>query len=389
MMFPVKRLIQSMLLLTLLSVSFSQSTDNTSWKVLLLQVFDIVQNNYVEKNVDTNELVYGSIKGMLKSLDDPYTRFLEPKNYKEMKISLKGNFYGVGIHIGLKKHQLTVISPILDTPADKAGIHSLDKIVEIDGESTEGISLEEAVSKIRGPKGTTVTLGVRREGVDEVIQIPIVRDKIKLKNVDKIEMLTDDIGYFRLITFESKNAKEEVLKAIKRLEKKGMTKLIFDLRNNGGGLLSNAVSITSLFLEKGTVVFTVDRNANRTGLPVQRRRKIFDGELVLLVNGASASASEIVAGAIQDYERGTIIGTRTFGKASVQNIVPLKGGSAILLTVAKYYTPLGQSIHGSGLTPNIEARFPTSDIESMREGTFEYSIETDVQIQEAIKFLNH
>jgi len=305
-----------------------------------------------------------------------------------MKVNLQGNFYGVGIHIGMKDKQLTVISPIYDTPADKAGINSLDKIVSINTESTEKMSLEEAVSKIRGPKGTPVVLGIKREGIDHNLAISIVRDKINIKSVDKVQIVSGNVGYIRLITFESREETNELNSAIKKLKKKGMKKLILDLRNNGGGLLSNARSTASLFMDNGYVVYTVDRNGNKQGILLEKRKKVFNGTLVILINGASASASEILAGAVRDNKRGKLVGTTTFGKASVQNIVPLSDGSAVLLTIAKYLTPNGDNIHEIGLKADIEVHVPSKDVEAIRNNTYKYSIETDHQLQKAIEIIN-
>jgi len=324
---------------------------------------------------------------MLQSLNDPYSRFLEPEKYTEMKVNLDGNFYGVGIHIGMKDNQLTVISPIFDTPADQAGIKSMDKIVSINNETTEKMSLEEAVSKIRGPKGSEVILGIKREGEPNNLSIPIVRDRINIKSVDKVQIISENIGYVRLITFESREETNELGNAIKQLKKKGMQKLILDLRNNGGGLLSNARSTASLFMDNGYVVFTVDRNGNKDGILLEKRLKIWDGPLLILMNGASASASEILAGAVRDNKRGTLVGTTTFGKASVQNIIPLGDGSAVLLTIAKYLTPNGDNIHEVGLKPDIEVQIPSSDIEAIKSHTYEYSIQTDYQINRAIEII--
>ena len=356
-----------------------------NWKLQALQVFDIIQNNYVESTINEQTLTYGAIKGMLESLNDPYSRFLEPQKYTEMKVNLSGNFFGIGIHIGMKKNRLTVIAPILDTPADKAGMRAMDTIAFINKQTTEKMSLEEAVTKIRGPEGTKVTIGIIREGVPDVIEYNITREKIDIKSVDSIQVVTGNVGYFRLLSFESREATKEIIDAIKLVKKKGAKSLIVDLRNNGGGLLSNAQTISSLFLDSGTVVYTVDRNGNRMGIPVIPNKKLFDGPLVILINGGSASASEILAGAIRDNKRGKIVGSHSFGKASVQNIIPLTDGSAILLTIAKYYTPNGSNIHGVGILPDNEFNVPSADIEAILSGNFVYSIDNDFQLQQALK----
>ncbi|NQY74072.1 MAG: PDZ domain-containing protein, partial [Candidatus Margulisbacteria bacterium] len=283
---------------------------------LVILVRDKLRLNYVKKNVDEQELVYGAIRGMLESLDDPYTRFMPPKNFKEMKVRMDGQFYGVGIHIGMRKKMLTVISPIDGTPAHDAGLKPQDMIITINGESAEGISLVEAVSKIRGPKGSTVVLGIEREGKDKPFDVPIIRDKIEISSVDKVEVFEDTVGYARLTTFENRKATSELKKAILKLKGKGMKSLILDLRFNGGGLLENAINISGLFINKGDVVHTVDRDGSRRTRTVNGRA-LFFGPMIVLINEGSASASEILAGAIKDHDRGLILGKNSFGKASV------------------------------------------------------------------------
>ena len=357
-------------------------------KLQVLQVFDIIQGNSVENNLQEKELAYGAIKGMLESLKDPYSRFLEPEKYQEMKVNLSGNFFGIGIHIGMKNDKLTVISPIPDTPADRSGIRAMDTIVSINRLTTEKMSLDEAVSKIRGPEGSKVTLTIKREGVEGFLEIGMLRAKIDIKSVDSVQIITGDVGYVRLLSFESKEATNELIASLKSLKKKGMKRLILDLRNNGGGLLSNAQGVSSLFLDQGIVVYTVDRSGRKMGFPVTPKAQTYEDPLVILINGSSASASEIVAGAIHDNKRGTLVGTHTFGKASVQNIIPLGDGSAILLTIAKYLTPNGNNIHGTGIMPDVAVSIPTADITAFNEGKLIYSIDKDVQLQQANQIVN-
>jgi len=359
----------------------------SSWTVFY-EVLDIVHREFVEKNVNTTDLIYGAIKGMLESLNDPYSRFMDPKAFGETKVHMKGEFYGVGIQIGMKNNILTVIAPIEGTPADKAGIKSLDYIVSIDGISTEKISLEEAVNKIRGQKGTKVLLGIRRKGEKEVLEIPIVRGGIKLKSVNKSKMVTDSIGYVQLVTFESKEATKEIEDAISKLKEKKFKGLIVDLRNNGGGLLQNAIQIASIFLKEGVIVQTVDRNSEKEIFSVVPRPVKVQSYLVILINEASASASEILAGAIQDHKRGIIVGKHSFGKASVQNIRPLSDGSAVLITIAKYLTPKGTDISKKGIIPDIESDFTTENIKVMSAPDYEYNEKDDVQLQKAISIMN-
>lgn len=359
----------------------------TSWG-LLYQVLGIVKTQFVEKNIEDKNLIYGAIKGLLKSLDDPYTRFVEPKAFDEMKIRLSGNFAGVGIQIGIKDHILTVIAPIQETPAYRAGLKALDKIIKIDDKKTDDMSLEEAVSLIRGPKGTKVTLTILRGAGHKKKEIDIIRDNIKLKAIYKSEIIDkkNKIGYIHLITFESRDTLDEVIDSIKELEKKNLRGLIFDVRNNGGGLLDNAIDIGSIFIKDGTIVHTVDRDKNRETFEVTAvDYEWYDKPLIVLINGASASASEILAGAIENNDRGILMGTQTFGKASVQNIKPFSDGAAILLTIAKYLTPNGSDINKVGISPNIEVKIPTASIEAAQKEDYEYSFEKDDQLQAAIK----
>lgn len=231
---------------------------------LLSTVRYYLKHDYVSKNVQDKALEYGAIRGMLASLKDPYTRFLEPKVTKEMRVRLSGQFYGVGIHIGIRERWLTVISPISGTPADRAGLRSLDKIVEIDGKSSVGMGLQEAVSLIRGKKGTPVVLTIKRDGKKQTFPVTIIRDKIRIPAVEKKEIFKDKVGYIRLVTFENRFAYKEVLNGVKAFqEDENVQGLILDLRNNGGGLLKNAIDIASIFIEEGPVVHKVDREDHR------------------------------------------------------------------------------------------------------------------------------
>jgi carboxyl-terminal processing protease len=325
---------------------------------------------------------------MLKSLDDPYSRFLKPDGYSELRTNLQGNFYGIGIHIGLKQDKLIVISPMEGTPAYKAGLKSFDVITSIDYKTAIGISLEEAVSRIRGEKGTFVVLGIHREGVSDDFSIKIERDIIQIKSIKEKQLVGDKIGYIRLMTFESKDTYSELRDAIISLKKAGMEKLIIDVRYNGGGLLQNALDIAGIFIGNEVVVNTVGRKGDRRALISSiANSQVFYGPLLILVNGASASASEILAGAMKDHGRGIIMGTRTFGKASVQEVIPLMDESALLLTTAKYLTPKGTDINKVGITPDLIVEIPSVDIKLIQEGKYEYSLEKDYQLQQAIKYL--
>jgi carboxyl-terminal processing protease len=345
--------------------SISLAQNETSLGVFL-QALEIVKSVFVDKDISNTKLVYGAIKGMLESTEDPYTRFLEPKAFLDMTTRMEGQFFGVGIQIGMKKSRITVIAPIEGTPAARAKIKALDVIVSIDGFPTKGLSLEEAVSKIRGERGTKVLLEIEREGLDNNLKVSLVRDSIKIKSVTKVEMIddTNKIGYIQLATFESRTSTEEISDALADLNKKGMKALILDLRNNGGGLLDQAISIASLFMKNGLVVSTTDRNGHDENFPVvdPEGTTYYDKPLVVLINGASASASEILAGAIKDNSRGVLIGTKSFGKASVQAVRKLSDGSAILVTTAKYHTPSGTDITKKGIEPTLESIIPTETV---------------------------
>ncbi|MFQ5354221.1 MAG: S41 family peptidase, partial [Thermodesulfobacteriota bacterium] len=285
---------------------------------------------------------------------DPHSSFMDPDEYKEMKIDTKGVFGGVGIQIGIKDKVLTVIAPIEDTPAWKAGIKANDKIVKIEKTSTHDMSLDEAVRLMRGPKGEEVTIYIMREGFEKPKAFTIKRDIIKVKSV-KFESKEDNIGYIRIAQFQ-KNTSSDLKKALVKIKpKKGELRgLILDLRNNPGGLLQEAVAVSNFFLKKGLIVYTKGRGGEQSMVfKADAKGTEADYPIIILVNGGSASASEIVAGALQDHKRAVVLGVSTFGKGSVQTIVPLADGSALRLTTAKYYTPSGRSIQAKGIEPDI------------------------------------
>ncbi len=331
---------------------------------MFTQALELIKRNYVE-NPDTRELIFGALKGMVSSLD-PHSSFMPPKAYKEMDMDIRGEFQGVGIQIGMKNSQLTVIAPIEGTPADRAGIAAGDKIIKIDDEWTKDMTIEDAVDKMRGPKGTSVRLMILREGWDKPKEFTIVRDVIKVQSV-KARMLDNEIGYIKIIQFQAQTV-DELEAALKRLEAKGVKKLVIDLRNDPGGLLESSVEVSSMFLPKNKlVVYIQGRNASdrkdflSTGPDSYRQYP-----MVVLVNAGSASASEIVAGAMQDSKRAVIVGTQTFGKGSVQTVFPLEGGAGLRLTTAEYYTPSGRSIQNVGITPDIEVKLP--EVKEPKEG---------------------
>ena len=314
------------------------------------EAMSLVQKNYVEET-KTKDLVYGAIKGMLSELD-PHTSFMEPASYKEMQVDTKGEFGGLGIQISIKDKKLVVIAPIEDTPAWDAGIKAGDHIFKIDKELTRDLTLTTAVEKMRGPKGTKVILTIMREGEKDPLEFTITRDIIKVKSI-KHKMLEGHIGYIRLTQFQERSA-EDMKDALDDLEKQEMKSLILDLRNNPGGLLKVSVQVAELFVKEGKLIVSVkgrdDEKEEYLSAATKARE---DYPIVVLVNEGSASASEIVAGALKDWERGVVLGTQTFGKGSVQTVFSLSDGSGMRLTTAKYYTPKGISIQNTGITPDI------------------------------------
>ena len=316
------------------------------------QALGIVENAYVEP-LEDKEIIYGAIKGMLEELD-PHSTFYNPKEYQSFQIGTKGSFGGLGITISMRNNEMTVIAPIEDTPAYRAGIKSGDVIVMIENESTEGMSLDEAVSKMRGEPGTKIKITIVRKNEPLPIDYTIKRDVIKIKSV-KSDMIDNSIGYIRLTQFQE-NSTDELTKALQNLDKKGAKGIIIDLRNNGGGLLTEAIGIASLFLPVDkSVVYTKDRSGKEHHYKTKRiTYRDNKRPIVVIVNGYSASASEILAGAVQDYGRAIVLGETTFGKASVQSIIEMADGSAMKLTTARYYTPKGRSIQGVGIVPDIE-----------------------------------
>jgi carboxyl-terminal processing protease len=348
-----------------------------------LEALEIVKNDYVEKNVDEQKLVYGSIRGLLDSLDDPYTRFMEPKAFKEMRVRMGGTYSGIGIYIGIKEKLLTVISPIEGTPAKKVGLKAGDAILKIDGKDTKDMALDEAVGYIRGPQGTKVKLSILRRGWKETKDVEIVRAKITIKSV-VYKMLNGNIAYIKLNTFENIAAAREFEKALR--EARDAEGLIIDVRGNGGGLLQNAIDIGSMFIpSSGMIVQTVDREGKREQIE-STGRVLWTKPVVMLINESSASASEILAGALRDNKVATLVGNHSFGKASVQNVKQLNDGSAILLTIAKYLTPNGEDITKRGISAEVMVLVPTKEAEAELEAEVPEE-EKDIQLQRAVQIL--
>jgi len=315
-------------------------------------VLERVRSDYVEQPEDS-KLIESAISGMLSSLD-PHSSYLNAKNFRDMQVQTRGEFGGLGIEVTMENGVVKVVSPIDDTPAARAGLQTNDYITHLDDVQIQGMTLQEAVEKMRGPVNTPINLTVVRKGEENPLQIKVVRAVIRINPVKS--RVEDDVAYVRITTFNEQTY-AELKKAVAKLKKEIGPKLkgfVIDLRNNPGGLLDQAISVSDAFLEKGAIVLTRGRNLKETQRSNARPGDITDGKkIAILINGGSASASEIVAGAIQDQRRGTIIGTRSFGKGSVQTIIPLDGNGALRLTTARYFTPSGRSIQAKGIDPNI------------------------------------
>ncbi len=336
------------------------SKDSTSLEKVE-EVMTIIRDTYVEK-VSTQKLIAGAIKGMLDALNDPYSRYLDKTHFEMVEEEAAGHYEGVGIMLGMEDHSLTVISAIEETPADRAGVKTGDKITKIDDKPTKDMTINQAVKLIRGPKGTTVLITIERKGEEKPLEFKLQRERIETPNVSS-KMVGDNIGYIRLHFFGGDSGKA-VKKELDELKSQGAKGIIFDLRNNPGGLLDESVDVASAFIDSGVIVKIKERKGDEEVLEAN------DGgdskiPLVVLVNKGSASASEIVAGAVQDRGRGVIVGETTFGKGSVQEIRALPDGSGLLITVAQYLTPKGRSIHKKGVKPDevvkVDPKAPLSD----------------------------
>ena len=336
------------------SIQRVSAEDKTVYENLQVfsDVLDIVKENYVQE-VESEELVEGAISGMLRTLD-PHSSYLDPEAYKELQVETKGSFGGIGIEITIRDGVLTVVSPLEDTPAYELGIQAGDQILRVDGEPTKEMTLMEAVKKMRGPKGTKVVLTIMREDFLQTKDFVITRDTIAIKSV-KTKILEPGYGYVRLSQFQSSTA-GDLRKALVKLENenKPLKGIILDLRNNPGGLLDQAVKVSDEFLDDGLIVYTGGRlKSQDMRFEAHMNTRPHPYPIVVLVNEGSASAAEIVAGALQDQKRAVIVGVKTFGKGSVQTVMPLRNGAALRLTTAIYYTPSGRSIQAKGIEPDI------------------------------------
>jgi carboxyl-terminal processing protease len=361
------------------NLSFSANKESIYDKIdLFSEVLDKVNNEYVEE-IDHSEAMDAAINGVLQSLD-PYSAYMSPEIFKEMLTETSGEFGGLGIEVGMEFGVVKVISPIDNTPAEEAGVKAGDYIVKINDIQVQGKTLTEAVELMRGPVGSTIKITVRRRGVKKAIIFNITREIIKIESV-KSKIIEDTVGYIRLTSF-NENSADQIKEKIKELrQNKKIEKYILDLRNNPGGLLSQAIKISDFFLNNGEIVSTKSRKKKENRKWFARKGDIIDGKtLIVLINYGSASAAEIVAGALKDHKRAILIGEKSFGKGSVQSIIPLKNKGAIRLTISKYYLPSGKSISEVGITPDIEIAESSED--------FRMNTKTDNQLDFAIKLLN-
>ncbi len=375
-----KKTFSFLCLIYFLMITIVFSADNEIYKKIDLfgEVLEKINKEYVDE-INQSESMDSAINGLLQSLD-PYSAYMSPEIFNEMQTETSGEFGGLGIEVGMESGVVKVISPIDDTPASRAGIKAGDYIVKINDTQVQGKSLTEAVELMRGTVGSGIELTIRRRGEKKALTFNIVREIIQIKSV-KAEILEKNIGYIRLTSFNENSAKQ-IKKVIEKFEKNKNTKsYILDLRNNPGGLLSQAIKISDFFLENGEIVSTKSRKSYENRKWFAKKGDIIEGKtLVVLINYGSASASEIVAGALKDHKRAILLGESSYGKGSVQSIIPLKNNGAIRLTVAKYYLPSGKSISEVGVSPDIEINEETDD--------FIIKTETDNQLDYAIKLLN-
>ncbi len=377
----MKKIFYSLLIFTLLSFSYAYSKSELYEKIDLFgEVLDKIDKDYVDK-VNQSEMIDSAINGVLQSLD-PYSAYMSPDLFKEMQTDTSGKFGGLGIEIGMEAGVVKVIAPIDDTPAAKVGIKAGDYIIKIGSEQVQGKSLMEAVKLMRGPVGTPINLTIRRKNEKKALEFKIYREIIEVQSVNaEIKGKKKNLGYIRLKSF-NENSDKQFLKIVKDYERNSKIKgYILDLRNNPGGLLTQAISITDFFLDDGEIVSTKGRQVSETRKFFARKGDEIDGKpIIVLINNGSASASEIFAGALKDHKRAIILGENSYGKGSVQSIIPLRNGGGMRLTISKYYLPSGSSISAVGVTPDI--------IVEESETDFKINSENDNQLKYAIKLLN-
>ena len=376
----IKKSLGILLLFSVVCLDSVNSAEKDIYKKIDLfgEVLEKINKEYVDE-IDQSESMDSAINGLLQSLD-PYSAYMSPEIFNEMQTETSGEFGGLGIEVSMESGVVKVISPIDDTPASRAGIKAGDYIVKIDDTQVQGKSLAEAVDLMRGPVGSGIELTIRRRGEKKALTFNITREIIQIASV-KSDLLEDNIGYIRLTSFND-NSGKQIEKEIKKLEKnKKVKSYILDLRNNPGGLLSQAIKITDFFLDNGEIVSTKSRKPSENRRWFAKQGDLTNGKtLIVLINYGSASASEIVAGALKDHKRAILLGENSFGKGSVQSIIPLKNDGAIRLTVAKYYLPSGKSISDVGVSPDIDISEETDN--------FKIKTDTDNQLSYAIKLLN-
>jgi len=362
------------------SLGYANSSDELYKKIdLFSEVLEKIKEEYVDE-VDQSETMDAAINGVLQSLD-PYSAYMTPTTFKNMQTETRGEFGGLGIEVSMESGVVKVISPMADTPAERAGIKSGDYIVKINETQVQGKSLMDAVKLMRGPVGTSIKLTIRRKGVKKAIEFNVKRQVIEVRSVDaKIIGEKENIGYLRLKSF-NENSDDQLIKKIKNFEKqKNITGYIIDIRNNPGGLLTQAISITDFFLDDGEIVSTKGRKTSETRRFFARKGDGTKGKpIIVIINNGSASASEILAGALKDHKRAIILGESTYGKGSVQSIIPLRNGGGMRLTISKYYLPSGKSISDVGVTPDIYVK--------ENENAFIINTETDNQLKYALELL--
>ena len=366
------------LLLLFFEKGFSENNDIYKKIDIFSNVLKKISEEYVDE-VDQSKIMDAAINGLLQSLD-PYSAYMTPESFEGMQTETSGKFGGLGIEVGMESGVVKVISPIDNTPASKAGLKAGDYIVKVNGVQVQGKSLMDAVDLMRGPVGSNIEITVRRRGVKKALIFNITREIIQVQSV-KSELIDNNIGYIRLTAF-NENSSNQIKEKIKKFNKnKNLKGFILDLRNNPGGLLSQAIKISDFFLNNGEIVSTKSRQVSENRKWFAKKGDIIDGKtLIVLINYGSASASEIVAGALKDHKRAIILGENSYGKGSVQSIIPLKNRGAIRLTIAKYYLPSGKSISEVGVTPDIEVIEQSDD--------FKFNSETDNQLNFALKLLN-
>ena len=373
-------LFSTIIFLKFFTLNFANSAESNIYKKIDLfgEVLEKINKEYVDE-INQSESMDSAINGLLQSLD-PYSAYMSPEIFNEMQTETSGEFGGLGIEVGMESGVVKVISPIDDTPASKAGIKAGDYIIKIDNVQVQGKSLSEAVDLMRGPVGSSINLTIRRVGQKKALNFNIVREIIEIRSV-RAEILKENIGYIRLTSF-NENSSEQIRNQIKKFEKnQNVNSYILDLRNNPGGLLSQAIKVSDFFLNNGEIVSTKSRKASENRKWFAKKGDLINGKtLIILINYGSASASEIVAGALKDHKRAIILGENSYGKGSVQSIIPLKNKGAIRLTVAKYYLPSGKSISEVGVSPDIEINEETDE--------FRIKTETDNQLDYALKLLN-